>query len=100
MRKIDLKKEIKIITAFIKAELNNTGFSKLIVGLSGGIDSAVTAALSVKAIGKENVFGVMMPYRNSHPNSLNDAEKLAEILNIQTSSQLMLMLQFQLQFFL
>jgi NAD+ synthase len=84
MRKIDLNKEIKVIIDFIKIELNNAGFNKLIVGLSGGIDSAVTAALSVKAIGKENVFGVMMPYKQSHPNSLHDAELLAEMLGIQT----------------
>ena len=84
MREIDLNIEITNITEFIKDELKKAGFSKLIVGLSGGIDSAVIAALCVEAIGKENVFGVMMPYKRSHPNSLYDAELLAEMLEIQT----------------
>ena len=82
MRIINIEKVILDICEFIRNELNNAGFSKIIVGLSGGIDSSVTAALSVKAIGKENVFGVMMPYKNSHPDSLNDAKEVAVKLGI------------------
>ena len=82
MRNLDLKEEIGKISEFIRSELRKAGFSKIIVGLSGGIDSAVTAALSVQAIGCENVFGVMLPYRKSHPDSLSDAIKVAERLNI------------------
>ena len=82
MREISLNKQIELIVKFIQAQLSSAGFSKLIVGLSGGIDSSVTASLCVKAVGKENVFGVMLPYRKSHPNSLNDAVKVAEVLGI------------------
>ena len=83
MRKLDYKNEIKKIIEFIQQEFSKAGLSKLIIGLSGGIDSAATTALSIKAIGKENVIAVMMPYKNSHPDSLKHAEELAEILGIQ-----------------
>ncbi|NQV19452.1 MAG: NAD+ synthase [Armatimonadetes bacterium] len=83
MRNIYLKKEIQRIIEFIRIELSKTGFSKLIIGLSGGIDSAVTIALSIEAIGKENVMAVMMPYKSSHPDSLKHAEEFAKILGIQ-----------------
>ena len=82
MRKIELNKQVELIVEFIRKQLNSSGFSKLIIGLSGGIDSAVTAALCVKAIGKENVFGVMLPYRKSHPDSFNDAVEVADKLGI------------------
>jgi len=82
MRIINLKKEIIRICEFIRKELKSAGFSKIIVGLSGGIDSSVTAAFSVQAVGKENVIGVMMPYKKSHPDSLNDAKEVAKMLGI------------------
>ncbi len=82
MRELNYQNEIEKITEFIKQQLNKAGFTKLIVGLSGGIDSSVTAALCIKAIGKENVFGVMLPYRKSHPDSLEHAKQLAERLEI------------------
>lgn len=82
MRELNYQNEIEKIKEFIKQQLNKAGFTKLIVGLSGGIDSSVTAALCIKAIGKENVFGVMLPYRKSHPDSLEHAKQLAERLEI------------------
>ncbi len=82
MRVIDLNEQVELIVKFIKSQLTSTGFSKLIVGLSGGIDSSVTATLCVKAVGMENVIGVMLPYRKSHPDSLNDAIEVANMLGI------------------
>lgn len=82
MRELNFQNEIEKITEFIKQQLNKAGFTKLIVGLSGGIDSSVTAALCIKAIGKENVFGVMLPYRKSHPDSLEHAKQVTERLEI------------------
>ena len=58
------------------------GFQSVVLGLSGGIDSAVTAALAVEAMGKENVAGVAMPSRYSSEGSLTDAQKLAQNLGI------------------
>jgi NAD+ synthase (glutamine-hydrolysing) len=57
-------------------------FSKAIVGLSGGIDSAVTCALAVSALGSDRVVGVTMPSRFSSPGSVEDSRLLAENLNI------------------
>ncbi len=63
--------------------VRKNGFSKVVLGLSGGIDSALTAAISVDALGAENVVGVSMPSTFSSPSSMTDAELLAENLNIQ-----------------
>ncbi|MDP8204878.1 MAG: NAD+ synthase [Candidatus Tenebribacter mawsonii] len=82
MREIDLTKQIDLITKFIKEQLSLAGFDRLIVGLSGGIDSSVTAALCVRAIGSENVHGVMLPYRKSHPDSLGNGIEIANLLKI------------------
>ncbi|QGP92446.1 Glutamine-dependent NAD(+) synthetase [Neomoorella glycerini] len=62
--------------------LRKTGFQKALVGLSGGIDSSVTAALAAAALGPENVLGVSMPSRYSSPGSRTDARILAENLGI------------------
>jgi NAD+ synthase (glutamine-hydrolysing) len=59
------------------------GFKTVVVGLSGGIDSALVAALAVAALGKEKVVGVAMPSRFSSDHSVNDAKKLAENLGIE-----------------
>lgn len=66
----------------IKDYLDKTGFKKAIIGLSGGIDSAVTAALAVAALGSENVTGVAMPSRYSSEGSISDAKALARNLGI------------------
>ena len=62
--------------------LGKCGFSKAVVGLSGGVDSAVVCALAVKALGRENVLGVAMPSMYSSPGSLSDSRKLAANLGI------------------
>jgi len=62
--------------------LRKCGFSKAVIGLSGGIDSALVAAIAVEALGKENVQGVGMPSEFSSSGSVSDAEKLAANLGI------------------
>jgi NAD+ synthase (glutamine-hydrolysing) len=62
--------------------LHKTGFTQAVVGLSGGVDSAVVCALAVAALGPDNVLGVAMPSQFSSPGSLTDAEKLAENLGV------------------
>ena len=66
--------------------LRKCGFSKAIVGLSGGIDSALVAAIAVEALGAENVQGVGMPSEFSSSGSVTDAEKLAKNLGIAFST--------------
>ncbi len=72
----------KILTGFIRSELVRAGFTRAVVGLSGGVDSAVSCALAVEALGPENVLAVRMPYKSSSPDSLSDAEKIANCLKV------------------
>jgi NAD+ synthase (glutamine-hydrolysing) len=66
----------------IRDYFGKLGFKKAILGLSGGIDSALTAALAVKALGPENVYGVLMPSEFSSDHSIEDARQLAINLGI------------------
>ena len=58
------------------------GFQKVIIGLSGGIDSSLVAAIAVDALGAENVVGITMPSKFNSPDTIGDAEKLADNLGI------------------
>lgn len=69
---------------FIQRTLQAAGRSKLVLGLSGGIDSAVAAGLAVRALGPDQVLGVMMPYSTSSAASLSDAQAVAHTLGIET----------------
>jgi NAD+ synthase (glutamine-hydrolysing) len=62
------------------------GFSKIVLGLSGGIDSSLIAAIASEAVGKENVFGILMPSPYSSDHSIQDALDLAQNLGIQTQT--------------
>lgn len=76
----------QILTGFIRSEVTRVGFSRAVVGLSGGIDSALSCALAVDALGKENVLAVRMPYKLSSPESLAHAELLIEQLEIPSTT--------------
>ncbi|MDE2714923.1 MAG: NAD+ synthase [Verrucomicrobiota bacterium] len=67
----------------VRDYLGKCGFRSAVIGLSGGIDSAVTAVLAVAALGRENVRGVALPSQYSSAGSLDDAQALAENLGIQ-----------------
>ena len=67
----------------IRDYVGKCGFQRVCIGLSGGIDSALTAALAADALGPENVFGVLMPSRFSSDHSLVDARALADNLGIE-----------------
>ena len=62
------------LVAFLRDEFARRGFTKAVVGLSGGVDSAVVAALAARALGPEHVIAVRMPYRTSSPDSLAHAQ--------------------------
>jgi NAD+ synthase len=72
----------KLLVGFVRDETHNAGFKKGVIGLSGGVDSAVAAFLAAEALGKENVVGVIMPYKSSSPESRTDAELVAKHLGI------------------
>jgi NAD+ synthase len=71
---IDTAAARRIIGEFIRAQLSQAGFGKVLLGLSGGIDSALVAYLAAEAVGPDNVLAVLMPYRTSSPESRGDAE--------------------------
>lgn len=72
------------LVAFLRDDLaRRRGFTKAILGLSGGVDSAVVAFLAAEALGPENVIGVRMPYRTSSPESLEHARLVTEALGIE-----------------
>ncbi len=66
----------KMLTGFIQDEIAKTGLHRAVIGLSGGIDSALSAFLAAEALGAENVLAVRMPYRTSSADSLDDAEQV------------------------
>lgn len=81
---VDPAVAVKRCTAFIGDTLAATGHDGVVVGLSGGIDSAVSAAVAVRALTAAQVLGVMLPYATSSPDSLADADAVAQSLGIAT----------------
>jgi len=80
---IDVELARRWLVSFLKDELVvRRGFKKGIVGLSGGVDSSLTAFLAAEALGRENVIGVRMPYRTSSPESMEHAQLVIEKLGI------------------
>jgi NAD+ synthase len=72
----------KILTGFIRSEITRAGFGHAVVGLSGGLDSAISCALAVEALGPQNVLALRLPYKSSSPDSLEDARITAEQLGV------------------
>ena len=72
----------EILAGFIKSEITRVGISHAVVGLSGGLDSALSCALAVEALGAENVLAVRMPYRASSRDSLDHAQLLIDQLGV------------------
>ena len=80
--KINAARTEKRIIKFIREELGKTPFHKAVLGLSGGIDSAVIARLTAKAIGSKNIFSLILPFRNSSLGNINDAKMVAKKLSL------------------
>lgn len=79
---IDSARETERIIKFIKSTVKQAGFEKVVIGLSGGIDSSTVLALSVKALGRNNIFGVMLPYNDWQTRAIEDVFKLTDDLKI------------------
>ena len=83
---LDLQPELvtTMLVSFLREETASAGMSRAVLGLSGGIDSAVVAALCARAFGPENVLAVLLPYRSSNPDSRAHAELVARELSLPT----------------
>jgi NAD+ synthase len=81
---VDFLSAEKKIEAFISRSAKKAGAGGVVLGLSGGIDSSVVAALAARALGPENVLGIMMPSSVNSPQDLEDSKVLAKKLGIKT----------------
>lgn len=79
---LDIAAATERCASFITGTLAQTGLDGLVLGLSGGIDSAVSAGLAVKAVGVERLHAIRMPYKTSSQNSLDDAQAVADTLGL------------------
>ena len=77
---IDTDVARRVIAGFIRGQLSQAGFERAVLGLSGGIDSALVAYLVAEAIGADKLLAVLMPYRTSSPASRGDAEEVVRRL--------------------
>jgi NAD+ synthase len=76
----------RILTNFLRDEIKRTGLQRAVVGLSGGIDSALSCVLAARALGPENVLAVRMPYATSSPESLTHAQLIIDQTGVQSET--------------
>jgi len=82
--KIDCELVRSVLVGFIRNEVTKTELNRGVIGLSGGVDSAVSAALAAQALGPEEVLCAILPYRESRPDSISDARLIADQLGVRT----------------
>ncbi|OGL64907.1 MAG: NAD(+) synthetase [Candidatus Tectomicrobia bacterium RIFCSPLOWO2_12_FULL_69_37] len=85
MAELELEERLTVdlLAGFVRDEVTKVGVKKLVLGLSGGVDSSLSAFLAARAMGPGNVTGVIMPYRTSSPQSEADARAVAGASGIQ-----------------
>jgi NAD+ synthetase len=81
---IDCEMTCEWLVSFLKQEFERRGFKKAVLGLSGGVDSAVVAALAARALGPKNVIAIRLPYRTSSPQSLEHAQLVIDALGLES----------------
>ena len=81
---INVKLVEKLLIGFIENVVTKTGFTRVVIGLSGGVDSALCAYLAKKALGRENVTGIIMPYRLSNPESVQHGRLIVKKTRIRS----------------
>lgn len=85
-RDLDLEATAESLQQFIRSVVLGAGFERVVVGLSGGVDSATSAALAARALGPEHVYPVLMPYRRWHEAAGERAKELARWVTIPTTN--------------
>lgn len=85
MNRLDIQPQLveDLLVRFLRGEAGKFGFTRAVLSLSDGIDSAVSCALAAKAFGAKNVLAVMMPYKTSNPDSEGDARKVVAQLGVE-----------------
>ena len=85
MNRLDIQCDLveALLVRFLRAEAGKFGFERGLLGLSGGVDSAVSAALAARAFGARNVLAVSLPYKSSNPSSARDAQAVAAALGLE-----------------
>jgi len=73
-----------ILVSFIRNEVQKVGVDRVVVGLSGGVDSSLSAMLAAEALGQGHILGVMLPYASSSPESLSHAELVVQKIGIES----------------
>ena len=81
---IEPAQAVEVIVGFIRSQMEQTGFRRIVIGLSGGVDSATVAFLAARAVGADNLLAVRLPYRTSSENSETDALRVVEALGCRT----------------
>lgn len=81
---LDCPQVARILENFVREELGKAGFTRGIIGLSGGVDSALSAAITARALGSDNTLAILLPHRLSSPQSRADALSVAKVLKLQT----------------
>ncbi|MBE0411566.1 MAG: NAD+ synthase [Anaerolineales bacterium] len=84
MRKLNLDKTIDLLVAFIRETVSSTGLSRVVLNLSGGIDSATSLSLAVKALSPQDVFVLMQPHGDWHQEAVKRSWALLEHLQVPT----------------
>ncbi|MGQ0607642.1 MAG: NAD+ synthase [Chloroflexota bacterium] len=81
---IEPAQTVDVIVGFVRAQMEQTGFERIVLGLSGGVDSATVAFLCARAVGPDNLLAVRMPFRTSSEASETDAMRVVEALGCRT----------------
>jgi len=81
---IEPRQAVEVIVGFIRGQVVQTGFERLVIGLSGGVDSATVAFLCARAVGADNLLAVRMPFRTSSEASETDALRVVDALGCRT----------------